>query len=106
MKNHEGDDSRKVIEDDANLTRRKALAKLGLLAVATYAAPLFLKISDAHAGGGSGGGSGGDSGGSGSSGGSGGGSHGGSGGSSHGGSGGPTPWWSGKVKGRGKGVSK
>ena len=64
------DDTNKkeVREDNVDMDRRKALAKLGIMAVAAYAAPLLLKISDAHAkgsggSGGSGGGSGGDHGG-------------------------------------------
>jgi len=67
----------KAREENVDMDRRKALAKLGIMAVAAYAAPLLLKISDAHAKGGSGG-----SGGSG--GGSGGGSRGDSGGGSRG----------------------
>ena len=64
------DDASDTIEnkDDINMGRRQALTKLGLMAVATYAAPLMLKISDAHAKGGSGGGSGGHGGSGGSSG--------------------------------------
>ena len=59
---------KEVRKEDVDIDRRKALAKLGFMAVAAYAAPLLLKISDAHAkgsggSGGSGGGSGGDHGG-------------------------------------------
>ncbi len=57
---------KEVREDNVDMDRRKTLAKLGIMAVAAYAAPLLLKISDAHAkgsggSGGSGGGSGSDS---------------------------------------------
>lgn len=63
--------------------RRQALARIGLLAGAAYAAPTLLQLSQAHASGGGGGGSGGGvgaGGGSGGMGGSGGGGMGGSGG--------------------------
>ena len=113
MKHYESDESKQVVEDNVNLSRRNALVKLGLLAVATYAAPLFLKLSDAHAssggfGGGSGGGSGGSGGGSGSSGGSGSGSHGDSHGDSHGSSRGDSHGLSpySESSGRGKGLFK
>ena len=56
---------KEVREDQVDMDRRKALAKLGMMAVAAYAAPLLLKVSDAHAKGS--GGSGGSGGGSGSS---------------------------------------
>ena len=64
-------------EEDVDIGRRKALVKLGLMAMVTYTAPLILNISDAHGkgssggSGGSGSGSGGGSGGRGGSGGSG-----------------------------------
>ena len=64
MKHLDDVSEEKATEQNVNIGRREALAKLGLMAVVTYAAPLILKISDAHAKGGSGG-SGGSGGGSG-----------------------------------------
>ena len=49
----------KTIDDrSVDQGRRKALAKLGMLAVAAYAAPMLMTLSEAHASSGGGSGSG------------------------------------------------